>query len=309
MFSKRSALFLAGILAGFLWFGFLHFEFDPSKAYLYPTEKAKKDAAVSQEHYMNDNAPLSTNRYIGDRAIKEELAARLNRYQEIRNYEAYDYSIGQTKGDIFPDLTKPLIIKTYTESGGLAGDSQSYYYLDGKVKFRTYSRSSDQKFFIDAKFLKGFLKGDNINRFEKSLAANMMDLNSFVEVRIEHGKHTYDNMDPNYFSSSTYANRMRTELDTLNYSNIIKLDNSRYELINEYKSDLPLMLGFKILKFRSILTFNSDNSFTLERSANKMLYFKIVFHNKPSFQPFVGASMDLEELDYNDEFVSPDKSF
>ena len=309
MFSKRSILFLSGILAGFLWFGFLHYNFDPSKAYLYPIEKSKKDAIVAEEHYMNDNDPLSSNSYVGDSSVKDELASRLSRYQEIRNYDAYDYSRGQTKGDIFPDLEKPLIIKTYTESGGLAGDSQSYYYFDKKIKLRTYSRSSDQKFFIDAKFLEGFLKGENVKRFKKSLAANKMDLNSFVEVRIEHGKHTYDNMDPNYFSSSTYANRMRAELDTLNYSNIIKLDNSRYELINEYKSDLPLMMGFKILKFRSILTFNSDNSFTLERSANKMLYFKIVFHNKPSFQPFVGASMDLEELDYNDEFVSPDKSF
>jgi hypothetical protein len=309
MLSKKVLHISLGVVIGF--FGFLLFDsvkesFDKPQINNKEVTLAVKDL---KEEYMNDDEPLSENKFIGDEAVRNELAERLLAYQDIRNYKAYDYSNAHTKLDIIPDYKKFLSFDFSTASGGLSGDSEVFYSINNKIIEKSYSSAETQKLYLDARFLNSFLKPENKKLFEKSLKANGMDLDSFVEVGIEHGKYAFDNMDPNLFSSSTYANKMRRELDSLNYSEIKKLDSNTYELINSHQADLPLMVGFKVIRFRSILTFDSADSFTLERSANKQMYFKIEFHHRATFIPLKGITKPLEELDYRDEFISPDISF
>lgn len=310
MLSKRVIHLSLGLVVGFFWF-LLVITLNPISEPSKVADRGVSDAAIAaaEEDYLNDDEPLSQNAFVGDPLIKNELAERLLAYQDIRNYKAYDYSNANTKLDIIPDYKKFLSFDYNTASGGMNGDSEVFYSIDNKIIEKSYSAADTQKLYLDAKFLNSFLKPENKKLFEKSLKANGMDLDSFVEVGIEHGKYAFDNMDPNLFSSSTYANKMRRELDTLNYSEIKKLDKNTYELINFHEADLPLMVGFKVIRFRSILTFDSADSFTLERSANKLLYFKIEFHHRSTFVPLKGATKSIEELDYRDEFISPDISF
>ena len=86
------------------------------------------------------------------------------------------------------------------------------------------------------------------------------------------------------------------------------MDTNRYELSNQNATQLPLMIGFSILRYKTIITFDSANSFTLERYANKLPYFKISYHNKIYHIPLKGNTASLEDLNYQDNFVSPDNS-
>ena len=268
-------------------------------------DPAKKD---EDAHYLTDNAPLSDNTYVGETKVREELMATIKLYNEVRNFQAFDYSNAQTKWDIFPDYKNFIEIEYATESGGLKGDSSTKYIVKGKDILMTYSTVKDGKLFLDAGFLATFLDAPNLKIFKKDLGSKGMDLKSFISARIEHGSHTFDNMDPNYFSTLAYINRMRSELDTLNYENITKIDSTTYELTNTNLKELPLMIGFPVIRFKSILKFTSANSFTLERRANKLTYIKVEFHTRPTFVPMKLPTADIDELDYNDNFVSPDIS-
>lgn len=202
-------------------------------------------------------------------------------------------------------MKNPLIIKFNTEDRG-KGDASTSYFYRGKLVFKSYSFPNNENIMLDANFLSSFLGRNELADFKKSLGEKGLDLNSFVEVAISHGSHTFDNMDPNYFTSYTYAMRMRSELDNMSYSDIIKIGNNQYELVNDNSSTLPLMKGLPILHFRTLLTINSDNSFTLERYGDDFLYFKIRFYDKKEFNKFTDKVVKLEELNYRDNFVSPE---
>lgn len=314
MLRKNFKIFILAFILSFFWFLTVHQGY---VKYMDGSESGKTSKLVSNlngnldkekelSHYLNDNAPLSNNTYQGDPDLKAELLSKIQVYNEVRNFQAYDYSNARTKGDIIPDYKNFLQIDYNTESGGLKGDSSTTYSSNGKVKLKTYSTAKDGKLFLDAGFLATFLDDKNIKIFEQDLKNKNMDFKSYVSARIEHGKHTFDNMDPNYFSSLAYLNRMRTELDTLNFENITKINDASYELSNTNHNDLPLMVGYQVVRFKTILTFTSPTSFTLERKANKLTYIKVEFHNRPVFKPLTLPTADIDELMYYDNFVSPD---
>lgn len=310
---KNYNIFISAIILSFLFFLTLHYGYNKFNDYNIKVEAGNTQdqskfnvQSEDEAHYLNDNALLSSNPYQGDPTVKAELLAKIQNYSEVRNFQAFDYSNARTKGDIIPDYKNYLEINYATETSGLKGDISVTYSMNGKIKLKTYSTASDGKLYLDAGFLATFLDSKNRKLFVNDLSSKNMDLNSFVSARIEHGKHTFDNMNPNYFSSLAYLNRMRTELDTLNYENITKLDENRYELTNTNATQLPLMIGYQVLRYKSILTFTSPTAFTLERKANKLTYFKVDFHTRPNFKPMPLPTFDIDELEYNDNFVSPD---
>lgn len=311
---KYFKIFVLAFILSFCWFLIVHQSYnkyiDRASSNLITKNANEQDVSLTkveeQSHYLNDKAPLSNNTYQGDLNIKAELQNKVNLYNDVRNFHAYDYSNARTKLDIIPNYKNYMEIDYTTESGGLKGDSSTTYSINGKVKLKTYSTTKDGKLFLDAGFLATFLDDKNIKIFKNDLKSKNMNINSFISARIEHGKHTFDNMDPNYFSSLAYLNRMRTEFDTLNFENITKINDSSYELSNTNHNDLPLMVGYQVVRFKTILTFTSSTSFTLERKANKLTYIKVEFHNRPVFKPLTLPTADIDELMYYDNFVSPD---
>jgi len=315
MLGRKSNYLLAGIVVGTLWFTVIHFIFDTPLTIETSTPSATNDndpnwGVGSRENYLKDDEFITKNTFKGDVRVKSELAVKLNKYKNIQSFQALDYSDASTKGDIIPDYKQPISIKFITSNdkslmSGEYSNLRVYTQFDheGRTVLKSFTGTKLGELYLDAKYLSTFLKNKaKYDFFLADLKKHELTLDSFISAEIVHGKRAFDGVDPNYFSSAAYIQKMRVELDTLNFETITKIDEYTYEFSNSNNSILPLSLGDQLYYYKSRLIFTSEKSFILERYANEVLYMKVNFNEDYPMPILTGKSAKLDDLAYDDEY-------
>jgi hypothetical protein len=317
MLSKKFIFLVYGIILGATWLFLLNYFFGSGDAIFNSSNSkmVKNSPAELRKDYLVDDEFITNNTYKGDPAVKAELVQRLSNFRKIQSFQAIDYSKAQTKGDIMPDNITPLEIN-FINTNGAQVQPEGYsslttfteYKQGGKVLLKSYTGNKIGELYLDANYLASFLKKEeNYKAFIKDLKDKGLTLNSYIKAEIIHGKRAFDGVEPNYFSAGAYAQKVRAELDSLNYEDIKKIDEYTYELINSSTRVLPLVSGDHVYYYKSILVFTSDRSFTLERKANEEPIMKISFNEDHPFPPIITPTGNLNQLNYNDEYTPGDK--
>ena len=256
--------------------------------------------------YLHDDAPLTDNKFQGNEETLLSFKKLWHTYQNDHSYIGEDFTNGRMLTDMFPEYKHPIII-TYTGDQKGGNENKSVIYSrDSKIILKSYIIAKGEQLYVDANFLNSYLEPADSKNFTQALSEKGLSLKSFIAIEIAHGNYAYNNTDPNYFTIFNYGNKIREELDSGVFDNIIQRENNTFEIIDKNDKELPLISGFKVIHFHTILSFNSDGTFSLARYANKILYYQAKYYPGSKFKTMRGATGKLEDLNYHDHFISPD---